>query len=144
MSCPSEQRNLDSARSCFGVGRERCIKLYISFGTVIWRYYTDAFFTHHGMNSTHEAIFHRVPMVSYPFFWDQPGLAHKCQSFGLAIPLTDTLRGGIDKRDVRRIMTRLADARESMMAALSRARGWEEAVIANRPAVLRKVMDLMR
>ena len=47
---------------------------------------TDLFVTHHGLNSTHEAIFNRVPMLSYPFFWDQPGLAAKCQAFGIARP----------------------------------------------------------
>ena len=39
----------------------------------------DLFVTHHGLNSTHEAIFNRVPMLSYPFFWDQPGLAAECR-----------------------------------------------------------------
>src|SRR5262249_29977295 len=45
----------------------------------------DVFVTHHGLNSTHEAIFHGVPMISYPFFWDQPALAEKCRSLGLAV-----------------------------------------------------------
>ena len=35
----------------------------------------DAFVTHSGMNSTHEALFHKMSMVSYPIFADQPGLA---------------------------------------------------------------------
>ena len=190
-------------RSCFGAGGEHCLKVYVSFGTVAWRYYAedalralkilsaafagmdsvravislggteisrearagltqrnvsvedyvdqwrilqeaDTFFTHHGMNSTHEAIFHRVPMVSYPFFWDQPGLAHKCQAFGLAIPLTDSPRGSFGTHDVRMALTRLAAERESMQAALSLAREWELAVIDNRPAVCERIADLIK
>src|SRR5262249_60501760 len=47
----------------------------------------DMFITHHGLNSTHEAIFHEVPMISYPLFSDQPALARRCQELGLAVPL---------------------------------------------------------
>jgi UDP:flavonoid glycosyltransferase YjiC (YdhE family) len=178
------------------------LKVYISFGTVIWRYFTaealraltnlatvfaktknmrtiislggasisskslatlvhlnvsvesyvdqwtllqeaDAFVTHHGMNSTHEAIFHRVPMISYPFFWDQPALAKKCQQFGLSIPLADSPQGAFSEDDIRTALARLADERESMRAALSRAHEWEKAVIDNRSVVLQQVVDLM-
>ena len=34
----------------------------------------DLFVTHHGLNSTHESIYQRTPMISYPFFADQPQL----------------------------------------------------------------------
>jgi len=183
-------------------GSVRALKVYVSFGTVVWRYYkddalraltylaeafaeiknvctvislggtkissealaglsrrnvsvesylnqwkilqeSDAFVTHHGLNSTHEAIFHCVPMISYPFFWDQPMMAAKCQKLGLAIPLTDCLRGHFGKDEVRAALMKLADTRESMQKALSRARKWEEAVIANRPAVLQRVVNLL-
>ncbi|HEX6765840.1 MAG TPA: hypothetical protein VF103_10195, partial [Polyangiaceae bacterium] len=45
----------------------------------------DVFMTHHGLNSTHEAVFNEVPMISYPISWDQPSLARKCQEFAFAL-----------------------------------------------------------
>lgn len=104
---------------------------------------SDVFVTHQGMNSTHEAIFHRVPMISYPFFWDQPGLAEKCRTFGLAIPITEVLRGDFGNDCVRAALKKMADERESMRAALDRAHEWEQAVIANRPIVHRQIADLL-
>lgn len=198
----AQQREPHRDSSCFGTASEHRLKVYVSFGTVIWRYYTqdalralnilsdvfaeinnvvavislggseighearsglkkrnvfvedyvdqwiilqeaDIFFTHHGMNSTHEAIFHRVPMVSYPFFSDQPGLAQKCQELGIAIPLTDSPRGRFDKEDVRTVLYKLSDEKESMQRSLSRVREWEKAVITNRPAVIQRVINLM-
>src|SRR5207253_10574246 len=49
----------------------------------------DVFVTSQGMNSTHEAAFSRVPMLSYPFFADQPDLAERCASFGIGVPLVE-------------------------------------------------------
>lgn len=49
--------------------------------------HASAFVCHHGLNSTHEAIIHEVPMLSVPFFGDQPQLAARCQALGLAVPL---------------------------------------------------------
>jgi UDP:flavonoid glycosyltransferase YjiC (YdhE family) len=190
-------------RIYFGTDSAGTLKVYISFGTIIWRSYSnsalralttlaetfnhmknikafislgaikiskeaftalvgpnvsvqsyvdqwrmlqevDVFFTHHGINSTHEAIFHRVPMVSYPFFWDQPALAKKCRQFGLAIPLTDSLQGTFSDDDVWGALAKLAEEREQVQLALSRAREWEEAVIENRPAVLQRIVDLIQ
>jgi UDP:flavonoid glycosyltransferase YjiC (YdhE family) len=189
--------------SCFRSGSGRELKVYISFGTVVWRYYaaealralatlagsfarmgnvravislggtelgreacaalakpnvsvksyvdqwrvlrkTDVFVTHHGLNSTHEAIFHRVPMIGYPFFWDQPALAEKCQRFGLATPLTDSLRGEVRDEDVHAALTRLSTNMGSMQAALSAAREWERAVMVTRESVFRQIIDLCR
>ncbi|MGZ6989149.1 MAG: glycosyltransferase, partial [Thermoanaerobaculia bacterium] len=132
-----EEARLQSGPSPFG-GDRALTRVYVSFGSVVWRYYatqalaalqclcdafarmkelsavislggarieeeglrkltrsnvsvassvdqwkvlqdTDVFVTHQGLNSTHEAIFHLVPMISYPFFWDQPALAEKCR-----------------------------------------------------------------
>jgi len=177
-------------------GRTR--RVYIAFGTVIWRYYTAealralttlasaiarmndvhavislggakispeavaglmhrnvtvqsyvdqrlelrsalAFVTHHGLNSTHEAIAHRIPMISYPFFWDQPALAARCQAFGLAVPLVDGLLEPIGDDDIETALHELAAEEGAMQRALARARAWELAVIANRPAVLQQL-----
>jgi MGT family glycosyltransferase len=165
------QSNHQGKRMYFRADSGDRLKVYVSFGTVIWRSYTnsalralttlagtlnrmesvqaiislgmakisnetlaalagpnvsvqtyvdqwrmlqeaDVFFTHQGMNSTHEAIFHRVPMVSYPFFMDQPSLAEKCQQFGLAIPLTDSIQGTFSDDDIRSILAKLAKERE--------------------------------
>ena len=197
------QSNHQENRIYFGADSGDWLKIYVSFGTVIWRSFTnpalralttlagtfnhmesvqaiislgmakisnetlaalvgpnvsvqtyvdqwrmlqevDVFFTHQGMNSTHEAIFHRVPMVSYPFFSDQPALAEKCQQFGLAIPLTDSLQGTFSDDDVWGALAKLAKEREQIQLALSRAREWEEAVIENRPAVLQRIVDLIQ
>jgi MGT family glycosyltransferase len=167
------------------------VNVYISFGTVIWRYYkatamatlatlaeafsrmqnvkivislggtelngaelatltrpnvriesyvnqwqvlreADLFVTHNGMNSTHEAIFHRTPMLSYPFFWDQPELAAKCQQLGVAIPLCGALRAPLSVNDVHAAFARAVDAQESMKIALERVRAWELATLVRR------------
>ena len=200
---PKEKKNrMRQDHSWFGPGSAGKLKVFVSFGTVVWRYYAadalralntlaaafadlddlcsvvglggtdigrqaiaslsrpnvfienyvdqwdilqeaDVFLTHQGMNSTHEAIFHRVPMISYPFFWDQPELAAKCRKLGLAIPLTESPREVFGQDRVHAVLRKLVDERESMQAALSRAREWEQAVIDNRPAVHQRIIDLI-
>jgi MGT family glycosyltransferase len=111
-----------------------------------WRILQDAdvFVTHNGLNSTHEAIFHGVPMISYPFFWDQPALAARCEAFGLARPLVGALRGPVCADDVHAAMDAIAARSDEMDAALARARQWELAVIEQRPAVLQRLVELVR
>jgi MGT family glycosyltransferase len=99
--------------------------------------------THQGLNSTHEAIFSGVPMISYPFFGDQPGLASRCRELGLSMRLTEALRGPVTVDDVNAAIDRVADARIDMTAALARARAWELDVIDSRPAVIRRMLALM-
>jgi UDP:flavonoid glycosyltransferase YjiC (YdhE family) len=196
-----EARRAEEGQSCFGRDDDE-LKVYVSFGTVVWRYWAaealdalkaisefvgdtqnaravislggarigaksvraltkpsvavssyvdqwsvlreaDVFFTHHGLNSTHEAIFNGVPMISYPFFSDQPALAEKCQQFGLAIPLTDSPRGQITEEHVSAAMTEFTRRRESMRASLTRAREWELRVIADRESILRRITNLI-
>jgi MGT family glycosyltransferase len=100
----------------------------------------DVFVTHHGLNSTHEAILHEVPMISYPFFGDQPALARRCQSLGLAIPLAAEPRAPIDEAAVRRALDRAVRARGARGARLAEARAWELATIAGRDAVLDRIV----
>lgn len=103
----------------------------------------DAFVTHHGLNSTHEAIATGTPMISYPWWWDQPSLAGKCQQFGLAIPLAGSLRGPIGPDDVDVALTELARNREEVHANLARAFEWELQVIADRDSVVRRITHLL-
>jgi len=198
-SLPSEPPD-ERGGGWFG-GHPETLKVYVSFGTVVWRYWVtealdalgaiagavarepgvravldlkgapgrvdvthlrkpnvtvssevdqkailqeaDLFVTHHGLNSTHEAIFNRVPMISYPFFSDQPGLAQKCRRFGLAIPLTARPRERVTEDHVRAAFAEFEEGRESMAAALERAREWELEAIAGRDAVVRRVTDLI-
>ncbi len=187
---------------CFAAGDPTALKVYVSFGTVVWRYYTpeavaalhaiaecmaampkvralislggaeidadtrravsrpnvavesyvdqwavlrhaDVFITHNGLNSTHEAIFNRVPMISYPFFWDQPTMAEKCRLLGLAIPLTDSPCAAIDETRLRSALADLSSRREEMHAALTGAREWECEAIEKRDAVVDRLLDLV-
>lgn len=173
-------------------------RIYISFGTVVWRYYAaealaameavadaialqpgldalisfggadaadthasrlgrpnvrvekrvnqwavlgeaDLFVTHHGLNSTHEAIFNRVPMLSYPFFWDQPGLAAKCQAFGVARPLSATARGVVTADSAARAIAGILQDRPAIAGRLEEARQRELAVMATRNQVLDQI-----
>lgn len=101
----------------------------------------DVFITHHGLNSTHEAVYHRVPMISYPLFWDQPALAARCQEFGIAVPLVATPRGPVTRSDVARALDAVVDA-DFLQPALKLARERELAVMRARDGVLDQLMDL--
>lgn len=103
---------------------------------------SDIFITHHGLNSTHEAIWHRVPMLSCPFVWDQPQLAVKCQSLGLALPLTRSSTFELRSTDVIAMIAQLRDASSALAERLDTAYAWELQTIAARPAVVRRMMEL--
>jgi MGT family glycosyltransferase len=175
-------------------------RVYVSFGTVIWRYYApiaraalealadalaerdaqvlvslgghagadalapglarrnvrvagwvdqwgalrdaDLFVSHHGLNSTHEAIHHQVPMLSYPFFGDQPALARRCHELGLARPLAERPRAPLARAAVERALDALAGERDALAERLAAAHAWELATIAGRPEVLDRMLGL--
>jgi UDP:flavonoid glycosyltransferase YjiC (YdhE family) len=191
-----------TAASPFGEHGPAQLRIYASFGTVVWRYYqaeafdaldalsdvlsempnasalvslggggsskratrlarpnvrvvsyaeqwaalrdASVYLTHQGLNSTHEAIFHGTPMISYPFFADQPGLAQRCRELGLAVPLVDAVRGPVGPSDVRSALARVATEREAMRARLAEARSWEIETIRARPEVIRRIINLIR
>lgn len=103
----------------------------------------DAFITHNGLKSTHEASFHRVPMISYPIFWDQPALAERCRVLGLAVPLVAAPRAPVTDEAVGAALAGLSAKRESLAAGLAAARGWELDVLDGRDAVLQRIVDLI-
>ena len=109
-----------------------------------WRVLQGAslFLTHHGLNSTHEAIYHGVPMLSYPFFGDQPRLAARCRDLGLAIPVVDAPRAPVTAEDFRRALGQAAAAAPRLARALARAREWEQEVLEAREGVIDQVLAL--
>jgi MGT family glycosyltransferase len=199
---PNDEQRAGTANGAwFGPESRPALRVYVSFGTVVWQYYThealralgvlsaalgrlehvraivslggapiddevraalarpnvaieryvdqwsvlreaDLFVTHHGLNSTHEAVYHGVPMVSYPFYWDQPALARRCQELGLALPLARSLRGAFGADDVLAVIGRAADDRASLLTALARARDWEQAVMGKRAEVLDRIAEI--
>ena len=102
----------------------------------------DVFITHHGLNSTHEAIFHEVPMISYPLFGDQPALARRCQELGLAVPLADAPGARVEPRRLRSALRRLARERSAFAAGLAAARSWELRTMDGRRAILDRLLVL--
>jgi MGT family glycosyltransferase len=102
----------------------------------------DVFVTHHGINSTHEAIFHEVPMLSYPFFGDQPALAARCQQLGLAVPLASAPQGSFDAAVVRAALAHLCQSEGDYAERLAEARRWELRTIAQRDAVVERMLAL--
>ena len=199
---PEGERRESPSGSMFGRDPARPLRVYASFGTIIWRYYQEAalttlealssalhdrkdaealislggagplataakmasrnvriehyvdqwqvlgdasiYLTHQGLNSTHEAIYHGVPMLSYPFFSDQPGLSARCQDLGLAVPVVDALRGAVTANDIHAALDRIAASRTQMVGCLAAAREWELETIRARPEVVDRVIGLVR
>ena len=102
----------------------------------------DLFVTHHGLNSTHEAIFQEVPMLSYPFFGDQPDQARRCQDLGLALALSRTPRAPLDASDVNGTLLHLERNADAIARRLAEASAWEREVMASRDDVLDQIVAL--
>lgn len=105
---------------------------------------SDIHITHNGLNSTHEAVYLKRPMISYPLFADQLGLARRCEELGLAVPLAAGVRAPVPGGLVRAGIERVLDRGDSFRSNLSLARGWEDRVIAARPDVIRRVLACAR
>lgn len=101
----------------------------------------DVFITHNGLKSTHEAIWAGVPMLSYPFFWDQPALAERCRGMGLAIPLADALTP-LSGAVLDAALDALEQQRPSLVTALDEAKRMEEELIGRRELVLDRMLGL--
>jgi len=102
----------------------------------------DLLITHHGLNSTHEAIYHQVPMLSYPFFGDQPALSRRCHELGLALPLVEEPKAPLSAAAVTEAIDRIERERVVFAERLAEAREWELRTIAERDRVIDRVLAL--
>ncbi len=103
----------------------------------------DLFVTHHGLNSTHESIYQRTPMISYPFFADQPLLAARCAELGLAVPLVEEARGAVAPEDFTAALARIEADRADFATRVEEARGWELETIEGREEAVGRMLALI-
>ena len=136
--------SLGGTRSPSGADRWPSPNVHVEPYVDQWRLLRDSsvYLTHQGLNSTHEAIYCGVPMIAYPFFADQPGLAARCEELGLGVPLVKTLRGPVTPDDVRLALDRVASSQVTMSERLAEAREWELETIRRRPAVIARMVAL--
>jgi len=83
-----------------------------------------------------------VPMLSYPFAWDQPGQAVVCQRMGVALPIVDRPMAPVSDEDVSRAMATFRERWPAMREALGRARATEVAVMEGRDGLFDRMLDM--
>lgn len=115
------------------------VELFASQAEILQK--ADLFLTHHGMKSTHEAIYHQVPMLSYPFFVDQPLLARRCQEMGLAFPLVDTVREPLSGESLARGLSRWSGDIPGVRHRLQEASCWEVRTVTARTQILKTLVE---
>jgi UDP:flavonoid glycosyltransferase YjiC (YdhE family) len=131
---PGQRRRLE--------GRNVRVEPYVDQVAVLRE--ADLFVTHNGINSTHQAIFSMVPMLSYPFFWDQPDLAAMCQDRGLAVPISRSIRGRVTESLVSSAIEASSREPQTRRTRFQRARNEELEVVAGRGEVFDRVLALAR
>ena len=105
----------------------------------------DVFVTHHGLQSTHEAVAVGVPMLSMPFFWDQPALAATARRLGVAIPVAPdwiATDGILDPGAVAARLSELLSRPDNYHPRLDTLRLAEARTLADRPAIARQIIGL--
>jgi UDP:flavonoid glycosyltransferase YjiC (YdhE family) len=85
-----------------------------------------------------------VPMLSYPFFWDQPDLAAMCQDRGLAVPISRSIRGRVTESLVSSAIEASSREPQTRRTRFQRARNEELEVVAGRGEVFDRVLALAR
>jgi UDP:flavonoid glycosyltransferase YjiC (YdhE family) len=102
----------------------------------------DLFVTHHGLSSTHEAIFEQVPMLSCPFFGDQPARARRCPELGLATGVTGVRGSPLEASMIQRAVAAVQENRAAFDARLHDARRSELETIDGREAVVDRILGV--
>ena len=103
---------------------------------------TDVFLTHHGLKSTHEAIYHELPMIGCPFHADQPDISARSAEMGLSVSLVDDRDYERSADDVLAALATVEERAAENAERLAEARQWELDAIAARPAIVRRLLDI--
>jgi UDP:flavonoid glycosyltransferase YjiC (YdhE family) len=101
----------------------------------------DIFLTHHGLNSTHEAIYCRVPMLSYPIAFDQPFRAGRCQEFGIALPIAKSTMGPPDSKMLLAGLDKLVHNRLEFDARLNTIRATQVKLLSENSRVTEMILE---
>ena len=103
----------------------------------------DLHITHHGLNSTHESCFHKVPMLSYPFLGDQPFLAARCQELGIALHLENGASAPVAHDRLNDCLEQFLSKRQELNQRMEEAHQWERNAIREQSSVAQAVLDLV-
>lgn len=104
----------------------------------------DLFLTHHGLNSTHEAVRQLIPMISVPFAGDQNSLAERAQCFKLALVGTSHLA---TKKNIPsaycfgKLITASVEAYKSSQEHSHVALEWDHYARESRPNILKAIFE---
>lgn len=103
---------------------------------------TELFVTHHGFNSTHEGIFHEVPMITYPYYGDRESMARHAEKYGLSLPIVPGPLCRPEKSKVAEAVEKILAEREIFARNLKIAKEWELVVIRERPIAIERILSV--
>lgn len=122
------------------------IDIQLSSNQIVELEESDIFVTHNGLNSTHEAVRKRVPMLSVPFVGDQNSLARQSSNFGLGLTARDTKscsQSYISADSLKLAIDRLVHDYITIQDKFDEAIEWDMNAIQMRPKVISSILEIL-